>query len=166
MPNPVAEVVERLRARHDEIVEYCKRVPASTTTERAPEHVALYRNAADLIERLSRERDTGVPEVQTALDESEARLLRALQRNLALRVAMQRAAKIIKTNLYHQREKVADAETILLEALENSEPDAAAPQPPTVSPDLSTLTRERDQAREALAEIACQRALRRRPMLG
>lgn len=30
---------------------------------------------------------------------------------------------------------------------------SAAPQPPTVSPDIDALTRERDQAREALADI-------------
>jgi hypothetical protein len=36
-----------------------------------------------------------------------------------LRTAAERAVKIIKTNLYHQREKVEDAASILRDALAN-----------------------------------------------
>jgi hypothetical protein len=185
MPNPVAEVVERLREAATATSNIHKYLADSQSDRNraSGDEGACYQflareqtlewQAADLIERLSRERDgfekqavdigraygtlarerdTGVPEgipdepVRVRLDSSEM--------------------KFGECDFCYQRKNLgSDAHGDLMcgscaDANYLGEMTAyarqlramlsAAPQPPTVSPDIVALTRERDQAREAL----------------
>lgn len=134
-----AEVVERLR--RDAYAPHFTSVGAAN----------LMIEAADLIERLSRERDTGVPEIKTALGIAHAALtahndwhLKQIEPQTIDGMEIVPADAYCDSTLY---ELTQDA----LHHVERMEAKlSAAPQPPTVSPDIVALTRERDQAREAL----------------
>jgi hypothetical protein len=152
MTEPVAEVVARLRAH----AQYLRENLPTTSEQHLPEKKARISNlegAADLIERLSRERDTGVPEIKTALGIAHAALtahtdwhLKQIEPQTIDGMEIVPADAYCDSTLY---ELTQDA----LHHVERMEAKlSAAPQPPTVSPDIVALTRERDQAREALAK--------------
>ena len=183
MPNPVAEVVERLR----NLALACADDPdpdKRAILQEGPVPQALS-GAADLLERLSRERDTGVPEGFALVPKEPTR-------------------EMLKAGAWAKHSQACDGGHNIVgrEAAEVCWPAmlSAAPQPPTVSTqgpsrahfeilaeamseikatsdghsdqpiadivawclsqigalpaksDLLTVTRERDQAREALAE--------------
>ena len=124
MPNPVAEVVERLNAEIEAAVNASgPGMPAGAAMRQLQ---FLLEDARNLIERLSRERDTGVPEGWQLVPKEPASLpwVTLDARGNGITITQEQWTAML----------------------------SAAPQPPTVSPDIDALTRERDQAREALAE--------------
>lgn len=138
MPNPVAEVVERLRwyARH-----YFSHVPRyeTLTLDRCMSINEMLATAADEIERLSRERDTGVPEIKTALGIAHAALtahtdwhLKQIEPQTIDGMEIVPADAYCDSTLY---ELTQDA----LHHVERMEAKlSAAPQPPTVSEGASS----------------------------
>lgn len=128
---PVAEVVERLRS-----------IGGPTREEAAD---LLERQQAE-IERLSRERDTGVPEGWRLVPMIGAEVradhpITSLNPDPTFEVFAIRAEA-------DQRLYVRGENTCWFN-IDGIAP-AAAPQPPTVSPDIVALTRERDQLKEEL----------------
>lgn len=142
MPNPVAEVVERLREAADNI----ERARMSGIVENlAGWEQRAVREAAECIahlnaERLSRERDTGVPEGFVLVPNTVLSWLFGEGPDANGNYFGDEYAYDFESGRYWWR---SELRAML----------AAAPQPPTVSPDIVALTRERDQAREALAEL-------------
>lgn len=115
MPNPVAEVVERLRKAADNI----ERARMSGIVENLAGWEQRHaRDAADLLERLSRERDTGVPEGFVVVPKEPTR-------------------EMLKAGAWARHSQACDGGHNIVgrEAAEVCWPAmiSAAPQPPTVS---------------------------------
>ena len=126
MTEPVAEVVERAR-RLASMIELGEKLSWGTDTQ-------ALRESADLLERLSRERDTGVPEIKTALGIAHAALtahndwhLKQIEPQTIDGMEIVPADAYCDSTLY---ELTQDA----LHHVERMEAKlSAAPQPPTVS---------------------------------
>lgn len=114
-----------------------------------PQQVAEWNTRA-----VSRERDTGVPEIKTALGIAHAALtahndwhLKQIEPQTIDGMEIVPADAYCDSTLY---ELTQDA----LHHVERMEAKlSAAPQPPTVSPDIVALTRERDQLKEELERV-------------
>lgn len=142
MPNPVAEVVERPNGMIHDLRSAAANTPYTDVR-------AMLLNAAAEIERLFRERGTGVPEgFWLAPIEITHWMVAAVYRS-GYEFVGATADQIVELT----ERKISDPDAVPLAKAQYAALRAAAPQPPSVSEQIATVAAERDRLRKRLERV-------------